>query len=98
MTYAIKWRSASDEHKYFTQTKGGAKTFYNLPEKLNGQKRIIIAEGEMDVLSLATAGIGFGEDEHKTRRLRRGDRGLLCGEPGRTERAHPDQAADRGDF
>ncbi|MBC41123.1 MAG: hypothetical protein CML19_02685 [Pusillimonas sp.] len=66
VTYAVKWRSASDEHKYFTQTKGGAKTFYNLPEKLNGQKRIIIAEGEMDVLSLATAGIGFGEDEHNT--------------------------------
>ena len=66
VTYAIKWRSASDEHKYFTQTKGGAKTFYNLPEKLNGQKRIIICEGEMDVLSLATAGIGFGEDEHNT--------------------------------
>ena len=66
VTYAIKWRSASDEHKYFIQTKGGAKTFYNLPEKLNGQKRIIITEGEMDVLSLATAGIGFGEDEHNT--------------------------------
>ena len=66
VTYAIKWRSASDEHKYFTQTKGGAKTFYNLPEKLNGEKRIIICEGEMDVLSLATAGIGFGEDEHNT--------------------------------
>jgi len=64
VTYAIKWRSASDEHKYFTQTKGGAKTFYNLPEKLNGEKRIIICEGEMDVLSLATAGIGFGKDDH----------------------------------
>ena len=66
VTYAIKWRSASDEHKYFTQTKGGAKTFFNLPEKLNGQKRIIITEGELDVLSLATAGIGFGKDEHET--------------------------------
>ena len=66
ITYAIKWRSASDEHKHFTQTKGGAKTFFNLPEKLNGQKKIIITEGELDVLSLATAGVGFGEDEHNT--------------------------------
>ena len=66
ITYAIKWRSASNEHKHFTQTKGGAKTFFNLPEKLNGQKRIIITEGELDVLSLATAGVGFGEDEHDT--------------------------------
>jgi len=58
--YAIKYRAV--DKKLFTQTKGGAKTLWNLP-KLNGKSpsRIIICEGELDVCSFYQAGVKNNE-------------------------------------
>ena len=51
---AIKWRSTTT--KEFTQ-QGAARSFYGLNNLPKDQADLIICEGEMDVLALATAGI-----------------------------------------
>lgn len=51
---AIKWRSTSE--KEFTQ-QGSARSFFGLNQLTIGVTELIICEGEMDVLALASAGI-----------------------------------------
>jgi len=51
---AIKWRSVTE--KVFTQ-QGSARTFFGLAQLPKDTKYLVICEGEMDVLALATAGI-----------------------------------------
>lgn len=51
---AIKWRSTGD--KEFTQ-QGAARSFFGLNQLPKGITELIICEGEMDVLALASAGI-----------------------------------------
>jgi twinkle protein len=51
---AVKWRSTST--KDFTQT-GSARSFFGLSQLPADLKELIICEGEMDVLALASAGI-----------------------------------------
>jgi twinkle protein len=51
---AIKWRGA--EKKCFTQ-EGAAQSFYGLEQLPEDIETLVIVEGELDVLALATAGI-----------------------------------------
>lgn len=51
---AIKWRSTGD--KEFTQ-QGSARSFFGLNQLPAGLTELVVCEGEMDVLALASAGI-----------------------------------------
>jgi twinkle protein len=51
----VKYRSAV-EGKHFTMVKGARKTFYNL-DAVRDEQKIVIVEGEMDVLACAVAGV-----------------------------------------
>ena len=51
---AIKWRSTGE--KEFTQ-QGSARSFFGLNQLPKGLTELVICEGEMDVLALASAGI-----------------------------------------
>ena len=53
---AIKWRPANTKKKAFTQD-GAARMFYGLRPMTEGEKQIIIVEGEADVIALASIGI-----------------------------------------
>lgn len=50
----VKYRGATE--KQFAMVKGARRTFYNL-DAVRDTKRVLIVEGEMDVLALAAAGL-----------------------------------------